>query len=178
LPRLVRIPLRRDGAPDWLETSLRYAVTEARSPRPGARAVLGKLSEVLFAESLRRHLDSLAPGQTGWLAGLRDRHVGRALALMHARPAHAWTVPMLARAIGCSRSILAERFTYYLRQPPMHYLAQWRMTLAATELRSSRASVLAIARQVGYDTDAAFNRAFKREFGMPPAAWRRQQRPV
>jgi AraC-like DNA-binding protein len=175
LPALVRIPLRR-GASDWLETSIRYAVEEARSPRPGGRGVLAKLSEVLFVEALRRYLDSLPARQTGWLAGLRDRHVGRALALMHARPAAAWTVNSLAHEIGCSRSILAERFTHFLGRPPMQYLTHWRLTLAATELRASRASVIAIAQQVGYDTDAAFNRAFKREFGVPPAAWRRQQR--
>jgi AraC-like DNA-binding protein len=175
LPPVLRIPLRRGGASDWLETSIRYAVEEARSPRPGGRGVLAKLSEVLFVEALRRYLDALPATQTGWLAGLRDRHVGRALALMHARPATAWTVQSLARAIGCSRSILAERFTHFLGRPPMHYLAHWRLTLAAAELRASRASVIAIAQQVGYDTDAAFNRAFKREFGMPPAAWRREQ---
>jgi AraC-like DNA-binding protein len=177
LPPVVRVRLRRNGAPDWLEASIRYAVEEARSPRPGGRAVLAKLSEVLFVEALRRYLDSLPPGETGWLAGLRDRHVGRALALMHARPAHPWTVDMLAREIGCSRSIIAGRFTHFLGRPPMQYLTHWRLTLAAAELRASRAGILAIAQQVGYDTDAALNRAFKREFGVPPAAWRRRQRP-
>jgi AraC-like DNA-binding protein len=176
LPPVVRVPLRRDGAADWLEASIRYAVDEARLPRPGGRAVLAKLSEVLFVEALRRYLDSLPADQTGWLAGLRDRHVGRALALLHARPSHRWTVDRLAREIGCSRSILAARFTHFLGRPPMHYLTHWRLTLAATALRASRASVLSIAQQVGYETDAAFIHAFKREFGVPPAEWRRRQR--
>jgi AraC-like DNA-binding protein len=175
LPRVVVVSLRGGGEGDWLESSIRYAVTEAGSPRPGGAGVLAKLSEVLFVETLRRYVAQLPPEQTGWLAGLRDRVVGKALSLMHERPAYPWTVDALAREANASRSVLAERFTHYVGQSPMHYLARWRMALAANMLRSSALSLTRVAEEVGYETDAAFSRAFRREFGLPPAAWRRAQ---
>jgi len=124
-------------------------------------------------EAIRRHIESLPAKQTGWLAGLRDRFVGKSLALMHAKPAHAWTVEELAGTVGLSRSALAERFTGLVGQPPMQYLIRWRLQLAANLLRSGKRTVAAIAADVGYDSEAAFNRAFKRELGVTPAAWRR-----
>jgi AraC-like DNA-binding protein len=135
--------------------------------------VLARLSEVLFAEAIRHYMDELPPGDSGWLAALRDRHVGRALALLHEQPAQPWTVEVLARKVGLSRSVLAQRFNALIGVPPIQYLARWRASLAATQLKESRHSILRIATDVGYESEAAFSRAFKREFGLPPAAWRR-----
>jgi AraC-like DNA-binding protein len=136
--------------------------------------VLARLSEVLFAEAVRHYMDELQPGKSGWLAGLRDRYVGRALSLLHEQPAHAWTVEGLAKRVGLSRSALGERFTALIGAPPMQYLTRWRTSLAARQLRDSNVSILRVATDVGYESEAAFNRAFKREFGIPPAAWRRR----
>jgi AraC-like DNA-binding protein len=135
--------------------------------------VAAKLAELLFAEGLRRYIMSLPDGTVGWLAGLRDRFVGRALALMHERPGHAWTVDELAERVGISRSALAQRFTDLIGQPPMQYLTRWRMTIAAQRLRGEPVSIARLAADTGYDSEAAFNRAFKRELGETPAAWRR-----
>jgi len=135
--------------------------------------LLAKLSELLFVEALRRYIELLPEQQTGWLAGLRDRFVGRALALMHERPDREWTVEELAAAVGLSRSALAQRFTDFIGQPPMQYLTRWRLTVAAQRLRSEKVSLTRIAADSGYDSEAAFNRAFKRALGTTPAAWRR-----
>ncbi len=175
LPPMLIVSLRTDGVKDWLEQSIHYAVAEAASPRPGGEGVLAKLSEVLFVETLRRHIAQMPVEQTGWLAGLRDRLVGKALALMHERPAQAWTLESLAREAGTSRSVLAERFHHFVGQAPMSYLTQWRMALAANLLRNSSLGMDQIAAEVGYSADTAFSRAFRREFGAPPASWRRQQ---
>lgn len=172
LPRVVTVRLR-DETTDWLERSFVYAVAQAAGAQPGGEGVLAKLSEVLVVETLRRYIAGMPEGQTGWLAGLRDRAVGRCLALMHERPAQPWTLETLAREAGTSRSVLAERFTHYVGQSPIHYLGKWRMAMASNLLRRSASSLMQIALEVGYETDAAFSRAFKREFGMPPAAWRR-----
>jgi AraC-like DNA-binding protein len=129
----------------------------------------------MFVEAIRRHIESLPPEQTGWLAGLRDRFVGKTLALIHSKPAHAWTVGELAGTVGLSRSALAERFTGLVGQPPMQYLTRWRLQLAANLLRSGGRNVASVAADVGYDSEAAFNRAFKRELGTTPAAWRKSR---
>lgn len=173
LPPMLIVSLRTHGKKDWLEQSIHYAVAEAESPRPGGEGVLSKLSEVLFVETLRRHITQLPAEQTGWLAGLRDRLVGKALSLMHESPQHAWTLEALARRAGTSRSVLAERFIHFVGQAPMSYLTQWRMALAANLLRNSAMGLDQIAEEVGYNSDTAFSRAFRREFGMPPATWRR-----
>ena len=175
LPKVLTVRLRGDGNTDWVERSFVYAVAEAAARQPGGEGVLAKLSEVLVVETLRRYISGMPESQTGWLAGLRDRVVGKALALMHERPAHAWTLDSLAREAGTSRSVLAEKFTHYVGQSPIHYLGKWRMALASNLLRRSALSVMQIALEVGYETDAAFSRAFKREFGQPPASWRREQ---
>ncbi len=174
LPRLFKVDMRGTQAA-WLQSSLQFAAQEAAQMRSGSTTVLGKLSELLFVEAIRRYIDTLPEEQTGWLAGLRDRFVGRALTLLHGRPAHAWTVEDLAREVGLSRSALAQRFTDLVGVPPMQYLARWRLQIAAQQLRSGEKQVAAVAEDVGYDSEAAFNRAFKREFGMPPATWRRSQ---
>ena len=135
--------------------------------------MLAKLSELLFVEAMRRYAESLPAGQQGWLAALRDPQLGRALALMHAEPARAWTVDELAREVALSRSALGERFAELVGEPPMQYLTRWRLALAAQSLRAGGEAVARIAERVGYESEAAFNRAFKREFGSPPAKWRR-----
>ena len=173
LPPVVRVNVRGSNAGMWLEASVRYALNEARSPRPGGAGVLAKLSEVLFIEVLRMYMIERSPDSTGWLAGLGDRIVGAALNALHARPAHAWTLEELAREAGTSRSVLAERFQHLVGSAPMHYLTQWRMLLAANILSRSNAPLARIAEDVGYQTDTAFSRAFRREFGAPPATWRR-----
>jgi AraC-like DNA-binding protein len=175
LPRLVHVNVRGSNAGVWLEASVRYALAEARSPRPGGNSVLAKLAEVLFIEVLRQYIGTQSAGRTGWLAGVGDRVVGTALNELHARPAHAWTVDELARVVGTSRSVLAERFQHLVGSPPMQYLTQWRMLLAANLLAGSNAPLARIAEDVGYQTDTAFIRAFRREYGAPPAAWRRSR---
>jgi AraC-like DNA-binding protein len=175
LPPVVRVNVRGSNAGVWLEASLRYALAEARSPRPGGAGVLAKLAEVLFIEVLRMYMNEHAEGRTGWLAGVNDRIVGAALRAMHAKPAEAWTLEALARSASSSRSVLAERFQQLVGQAPMQYLTQWRMLLATNLLCRSNAPLAQIAEAVGYQTDTAFSRAFRREFGAPPAAWRRRQ---
>jgi AraC-like DNA-binding protein len=175
LPPLVRVNVRGSDAGAWLEASVRYALGEARSPRPGGAGVLAKLAEVLFIEVLRLYMHEPDAGRTGWLAGLGDRVVGAALNALHARPAHAWTLEELAREAHTSRSVLAERFQHLVGNSPMQYLTQWRMLLAANLLRRSNAPLARIAEDVGYQTDTAFSRAFRREYGTPPAAWRRRE---
>lgn len=174
LPRLFRVGVGGSPSGEWLRSSIRHSVAEAASLRAGADVILARLSEALFVEVLRCYVESLPPEQTGWLAGLRDPHVGTSLKLLHSRYDHPWTVDALAHEVGCSRSVLAERFSHYLGQPPIQYLTKWRLALAASRLRSGHAPLARVAEEVGYESEAAFNRAFKREFGVPPAMWRRR----
>jgi AraC-like DNA-binding protein len=176
LPRVLHARDRDGPSGGWLSKLMEMAEQEARSPRPGGEGVLARLSELMFVEILRRHLEVLPAGRTGWLAGLRDPHVGKALALLHARPGHAWTLDALGHEAGLSRSALAEHFTALVGEPPIQYLTRWRMQVAAGLLDTTREGVAAIGAQVGYASEAAFNRAFKKLVGMPPATWRRRQR--
>jgi AraC-like DNA-binding protein len=175
LPPLLRVNVRGSNAGVWLEASVRYALAEARSPRPGGAGVLAKLAEVLFIEVLRLYIHEQSAGRTGWLAGLGDRIVGLSLNALHRKPAHPWSLEELAREAGTSRSVLAERFQLLVGSSPMQYLTQWRMMLAANMLCASRAPLARIAHEVGYQTDTAFIRAFRREYGVPPATWRRNR---
>jgi AraC-like DNA-binding protein len=172
LPPLFKVNIRNDAAGRWLENSIRFSVAEADAARTGGEAVLAKLSEVLFVETLRRYIELLPKQQTGWLAGARDPEVGKALAMMHRYPARPWTIADLAREAETSRSVLAERFRQYLGEPPMSYLTRWRLQLGAQMLSSSSYSVAQIASEVGYESEPAFNRAVKREFNLPPARFR------
>ncbi|HKQ19707.1 MAG TPA: AraC family transcriptional regulator [Candidatus Eisenbacteria bacterium] len=172
LPSVMVVDMREGPGAQWLTSSIRFSIAESAAQGPGASTVLAKLSELMFVEAIRRHIESLPAEQAGWLAGLRDPSVGKTLALIHSRPAHGWTVEDLAREVGVSRSALAERFTALVGRSPMHYLARWRLQLAGDLLRSGRQTVAAIAGDVGYDSEAAFSRAFKREMGVSPAAWR------
>jgi len=173
LPRVLRIPLGAGPTSELLHELLRLGVRESSGSRPGAQSVLAKLAELMFVEALRRYVESLPPESTGWLAGARDAHVGRALALMHSEPNRAWTVDGLARAVHLSRSALAERFATLVGEPPMRYLMRWRLALAARTLRSSEQAIARVAEHSGYESEAAFSRAFKREFDVSPAAWRK-----
>ena len=137
---------------------------------------MAKLSEVLFLETLRRYIALVPPAHTGWLAGVRDSEVGKALALLHRQPAHPWTIASLATEVGISRSVLAERFRCYLSETPIAYLTRWRLQLGAQLLKSTSSSVVKIAAEVGYESEPSFNRAFKREFGLPPARFRSQSK--
>jgi len=175
LPPVLRVSMRADPNMAWIESSLRFGASEAAAHRAGGTTVLAKLSELLFVEAVRRYIESLPAQQTGWLAGLRDRFVGRALTLMHAHSERTWTVEELAKEVGLSRSALAERFTEFVGQPAMQYLTRWRLQVASHLLRSRALSVAQVAEQVGYESEAAFNRAFKREIGAPPATWRRRR---
>jgi AraC family transcriptional regulator, alkane utilization regulator len=175
LPRMICIPMGQSVM--LVREMLRAGVRESSDARPGAGSALAKLAEFMFVEAMRRYLDSLPPAGKGWLAGVRDAHIGRALSLLHAAPGRAWTVEVLAREAALSRSALAERFTHLVGESPMQYLMRWRLALAAQALRSGSDAIARIAERSGYESEAAFNRAFKREFGVPPAAWRRDERP-
>jgi AraC-like DNA-binding protein len=176
LPPVIKAgdPKARD--PGWLGQFIRVAVMESANKRAGGESVLAKLSELMFIEVIRRHLEALPPEQAGWLAGLRDPFVGKALALMHGNPAHNWTIEALAKRVGQSRSVLAERFTFLVGTPPLHYLARWRMQIASESLSDGKASVARVAADIGYESEAAFSRAFKKIMGMPPSVWRRRMR--
>ena len=171
LPSMLHLPAGRNGA-SILDT-LQQAVHASSEGQPGSDVVLERISEVMFVQAVGRHIAE-AREETGWIAGLRDRHVGRALALLHGKPAEAWTLDELGQRIGLSRSALHDRFVHLIGQPPMQYLTQWRMQLAAKLLRSTSSTVASIALDVGYESEAAFARAFKRFVGLPPAAWRRR----
>lgn len=174
LPRMLKVPLGNGPAASWIIDTLRRGAAETHAPRAGTDAVLAKLSELLFVEAMRYYLESLSDGERGWFAGLRDPQISRVLTLMHAAPERAWTVDELGREAGLSRSSLSERFAVLIGEPPMQYLTRWRLALAGRALKERRDPVVRIAANVGYESEAAFNRAFKREFGLPPAAWRRQ----
>jgi len=174
LPPLLTLNVEQGGAAEWIRSTFQYAAEEVSIGRPGSETVLAKLSELLFVETVRRYAETLPDGQSGWLAGLRDPYVARALALLHRDIARRWTVDDLGRAVGLSRSALADRFIRLIGVPPMHYLANWRMQVATQQLRNSSISLAQVAEIVGYDSEAAFSRAFKKTFGTAPATWRRE----
>ncbi|SAK68797.1 AraC family transcriptional regulator [Caballeronia hypogeia] len=173
LPRLLH--LRETAEHGWISHFMHQAVAESRHKRPGGEAMLERMSEMMFVDAVRRYVDVLPDESRGWLAGLRDRFVGRALAVMHDAPAHEWTVEELGERVGLSRSALHERFVDMIGLPPMQYLVNWRMQVAAGLLRNSNSTIAAIAQDVGYASEAAFIRAFKRQVGTPPATWRREK---
>jgi AraC-like DNA-binding protein len=170
LPHQLHLPGLSSG---WRQAFVRQVLEESAARRMGADSVLTRLAELMFVEVLRRYLERLPPEQRGWLAGLRDEVVGRGLGLLHGAPAHPWTIDELADGVAMSRSAFADRFTALVGQPPMQYLAHWRMQLAAVRLATGTAKVAAIAEEVGYDSEPAFSRAFKRLMGLSPGAWRR-----
>jgi AraC-like DNA-binding protein len=173
LPRLFSSPVGQRPSGAWIEQSIRYALSEASSRGPGSNVVAAKVAEVLFVEALRGYIESLPRLQTGWLSGLRDPQIGRCLVLMHDNPARAWTVAELAQQVHMSRSVLALRFNELVGMPPMQYLKRWRLAIAARLLCNERSNLNRIAEGIGYESEAAFNRAFKREYGASPGLWRR-----
>lgn len=176
LPNIFKVSIRTDRSGRWLESSILHMVDETAAGGVGSEALLAKLSEALFVDTLRRYIAGLPEEQAGWLTGARDPVVGKSLGLMHRRVEHPWTVAGLAKEVGLSRSALMERFTRYLSEPPMTYLTRWRLQMAARSLTRTPKGVAEIASEVGYESEAAFNRAFKRQFGVPPARYRREQR--
>jgi AraC-like DNA-binding protein len=173
LPAALRLDVEEGGAAEWIRSTFQFAADEVAAGRPGSETVLAKLSELLFVEAVRRYAESLPEGETGWLAGLRDPYVSRTLALFHRDTTRAWTMEELSRTVGLSRSALADRFTRLIGMAPMHYLANWRMQVARQQLRATAASLAQVAQAVGYESEAAFSRAFKKCFGVAPATWRR-----
>ena len=173
LPRVIKAGDRSGGNSGWLGQFIRLATMETTEKRAGGESVLAKLSELMFIEVVRRYIELLPPGQNGWLAGLRDASVGRALSLIHGTPSRDWTIEDMAREAGLSRTVFAERFKALVGMPPMQYLGLWRMQVA-TGLIARGANLATVAEEVGYSTEAAFSRAFKKITGAVPSAWRRR----
>jgi transcriptional regulator GlxA family with amidase domain len=174
LPPVFKVNIRTDRSGHWLENSIMHLVEEAASGRIGSEAMLAKLSEALFVDTLRRYVSALSEQEMGWLAGARDPFIGKSLAILHSRVNQPWTIAILAKEVGLSRSALVERFSRFLAVPPMTYLTRWRLQLAARALTATPQAVANIAADVGYQSEAAFHRAFKKEFGVPPARYRRE----
>ena len=173
LPALMCVRTPMSGG--WVTDLFRLALTEGSTKRPGGDTVLAKISELMFVEVLRRHIEGLPEDSRGWLSGLRDPHVGTALRLIHGRPTEPWTLDQLAQEAGLSRTAFASRFTEFVEVPPMQYVARWRLQLAA-RLIEQGVSLAHTCAEVGYESEAAFNRAFKRFVGVPPGAWRKGHR--
>jgi AraC-like DNA-binding protein len=172
LPRIFRSAVGQRPSGPWIEQSIRYVLAQAMSGQPGSGAVAAKVAESLFIEALRGYIETLSPQQTGWLAGLRDRQVGRCLALMHGNAARDWSLDALAQEVHTSRSVLAGRFSELVGMPPMQYLKRWRLAIAARMLCNEGSSIIRVAEAVGYESEASFSRAFKGAYGVAPGLWR------
>jgi AraC-like DNA-binding protein len=173
LPPMLKSGDPRHNDSGWLGQFIHFAVAEVAEKRAGSESVLTKLSELMFIDVVRRYIEALPPQNAGWLAGLRDPMVGKALALIHSRPSFNWTIDGLARQCGTSRTVMAERFVQFVGVPPMHYLANWRMQVASEMLNRGNLNMATIAAEIGYESEAAFSRAFKKMMGLPPSAWRK-----
>lgn len=176
LPRMLKIDVRKGASRDWFEASVQFAAAELMEGRPAASGVVSRLCEILFVEAVRDHAATLHDEEEGWLKGAADPHVGRALALIHQKMAEPWSAEGLAREAGLSRSAFIDRFTSLVGVPPIRYLTLWRLQTAKLRLRETRDTIAQLAHAVGYESEEAFSRAFKRAFGLPPARWR--DRPV
>jgi AraC-like DNA-binding protein len=172
LPRMLLSQMPA-AAHSWLSSLLRVAAEEAGRGGAGSESLLAKLAELMFVEVVRQYLTHLPDDSMGWLSGLKHRHVGHALRLIHGQPQRPWTLSELAHEVGLSRSVFADRFAHYVGVPPMHYLGRWRMQLAIRRLSIPGVSVAQAGAEVGYESEAAFNRAFKKYVGVPPGSWRK-----
>lgn len=172
LPRVLKLDVREGTSRDWIEASVRFAAYELAEGRLASSSVMSRLSEVLLVEAVRHYAATLPDNEVGWLRGLRDPHVGRALALIHNDLRTPWSAEALAREVALSRSAFMDRFATLVGTPPMRYLTAWRLQSAKLQLRETRKSVGQLAHAVGYESEEAFSRAFKREFGLSPARWR------
>ena len=173
LPQVLRVDAWDDDAGSWIQSTLALIAREASAMRPGGETVMTRLADILVIQAIRAWLDGAPEANLGWLAALRDRQVGRALAVMHRRPEQDWSVAELAGEAGMSRSAFSARFTEMVGQPAAQYLAQWRLHLARARLLETREPVASVARRAGYQSEAAFGRAFKQFFGLPPGGVRR-----
>lgn len=175
LPRVLKLDVRQGTSRDWIEASVRFAAGELTEGRLASSSVMSRLSELLLVEAVRNYSSTLGDHETGWLKGLADPHVGRALALMHHNASAPWSAEALAKEVALSRSAFVDRFTTLVGMPPIRYLTVWRLQTAKLNLRETRKTIAQLAHSVGYESEEAFSRAFKREFGQPPARWRDQQ---
>jgi len=178
LPNILKIDIRRGTSRDWIEASMRFVASELKAVGHASSGVVLRLSELLFIEAVRNYSQTLGDREGGWLKGITDQHVGRALALMHSRIANPWSVESLAREVGLSRSAFVDRFSKLVGMPPIRYLTISRLQTAKLNLRETRMAISQLASSVGYESEEAFSRAFKREFGLPPGRWREQQSPI
>jgi AraC-like DNA-binding protein len=178
LPRVLTVDMARAGSHEWIESSLRFALRELNEGTVGTSTVMSRLSELMFVEAVRSYAAALPREQRGWLAGARDPYVAKALALVHGKPNHPWTTESLACEVSLSRSAFADRFTAVIGVPPKRYVISWRLQVAKERLRAGREPIAQIGYEVGYEAEAAFIRAFRREFGVSPAAWRRREHPA
>lgn len=174
LPPYLHVPRAAGPSSEWLQTCISHIIHEAESGRPGSETLLARLTELLFIETIRAYIDHLPASERGWLAALKDPVVGGAVQLIHEQPAYAWTVAALARRVGTSRSAFSVRFSELLDVSPITYLYRWRIRLATNLLEETELSLAEIGQRIGYESEAAFSRAFKREMGLPPAAWRKR----
>jgi len=175
LPPVLKLDIRQAASRDWVEASVRFAARALAEGQCPSSGIVSRLSELLFVEAVRAYVATLPEEQTGWLKGVRDPYVGRALALLHSRPNEPWTAETIAKQVGLSRSAFNDRFAALIGMAPIRYLTHWRLQLARDKLRDGRATIAQIAHAVGYESEVAFNRAFKRQYGEPPARWRRAQ---
>ncbi|MGO9392503.1 AraC family transcriptional regulator [Rhodoblastus sp.] len=175
LPRLLRVSPNEDSGDRWLGFTILHTAAEASRPSPGSRSMLPRLTELMFVEILRAHIHGLSADDAGLFAALKDPVAGAALKWLHAEPMKDWSVEDLAHRVGVSRSVLTEHFRRYLDQPPIRYLAKWRLQLAAHQMKTDHLPMKAIADQYGFESEAAFSRAFKRCFGLPPRDWSQRQ---
>ncbi|HET9376250.1 MAG TPA: AraC family transcriptional regulator [Chthoniobacterales bacterium] len=177
LPRMICIDVASSPHMDWINSTLRFMAAEARELRPGGETVITRLADILVVQTIRAWLEQDPAAQSGWLGALQHKQIGRAISLIHRDPAREWTLTSLAAAVAMSRSAFAARFTELVGEPAMRYVARWRMHLAVTRLKEDDASLSDLASQLGYDSEAAFSRAFKRFIGVPPGAIRRNRYP-
>jgi AraC-like DNA-binding protein len=175
LPEILHIQASNPTQTDWMQSTLRLMAAEARELRPGGEAVITRLGDILVIQAIRSWIETDPAARTGWLGALQDPQIGRAISLIHREPARDWTVASLADELAMSRSAFAARFTELVGEPAMQYVTRWRMQVAVTSLREEGATVAQLASRLGYRSEAAFARAFKRVIGLPPGAMRREQ---